>query len=110
MLETIFRTEDSTERCGLILNDGTIVEIPNIAREPGDSFEMDSTVVLPFLIKGEVAGTWHTHVGQAPDLSGEDYAGFMGWPELKHHIIGIDDGIVTVKSYEIKNGAIVECD
>jgi proteasome lid subunit RPN8/RPN11 len=92
------------------LNDGECVELKNIAETPGNSYEIDTAEVLPYLTAGRVAGTWHTHPGTSPQLSGEDYAGFLGWPELKHHIIGVEDGKTVVKCYQVRNGAILECD
>jgi proteasome lid subunit RPN8/RPN11 len=109
VLETLLQPNDREERCGLVLSDGTTVEIPNIANNPVTSYEMDPEKALPYLTAGSVVGTWHTHPASSPDLSGEDYRGFSGWPKLKHHIIGVVDGQTVVKSYEIKNGAILEC-
>lgn len=100
---------ETQERCGLILKDETILELQNIANDPITSYEIDPVAALPLLTSDIVAGTWHTHPFHEPNLSGEDYAGFLGWPELKHHIIGVVKGKVTVKTYEVKNGAIFEC-
>lgn len=110
MLETLLQPNDPIERCGLVLKDGSYVEIENIADDPVISYEMSPIEVLPYLTGDSIIGTWHTHPFSPPRLSGEDYVGFMGWPHLTHHVIGVENGEVKVKSYYIKNGAILECD
>lgn len=110
MLETLLQKGDTKERCGLVLDSGEAVELSNIAHDPLISYEMDPTEVLPYLTRNNVAGTWHTHPHSPPHFSGEDYVGFMGWPEWQHYVIGVVDGETVVKCYEIKNGAILECD
>ena len=109
MLETLLDKPTDAERCGLILDGDTVVEIDNVADNPSESFMMDPVQVLPHLTKGNVTGTWHTHPHSDPTLSGDDYAGFSGWPDLKHHIIGRRGGKVVVEIYEIKDGAILKC-
>jgi proteasome lid subunit RPN8/RPN11 len=109
VLETLLQANDTQERCGLVLRDGSTVEITNVAKDPVISFEMDPVEVLPYLTEDQVAGTWHTHPQSDPHLSGEDYSGFLGWPDLKHHVIGVTNGKTVVKTYEVKNGAVVEC-
>lgn len=110
MLETLLQKGDTHERCGLILRDGSTVEIKNVAKDPAISFEMDSTEVLPYLTEDQVTGTWHTHPTSGPEYSGEDHRCFTGWPEWKHHVIGVENDQTVVKCYEVKNGALLECD
>lgn len=108
MLETLLQKGDTEERCGLILKDGTIVEIDNIHEDPTDGFKMDPVQVLPYL--EEAVGTWHTHPDTDPNLSGEDYSGFLSWPNLTHSIVGWRDGQASVQRYMIKDGLVVGCD
>jgi len=110
VLETLYKPDDTEERCGLILKDGSIVEIENIAEEKTDGYDMNPAAVLPFLEADLIAGTWHTHPGGDPNLSGEDYAGFLAYPDLEHSIIGWRDGQVTVARYKIENGLVIACD
>jgi proteasome lid subunit RPN8/RPN11 len=106
--ETLFQPSDTTERCGLILKDGTTVEVANIADNPMTSYMMDPVAVLPFLDKA--VGTWHTHPHTDPTLSSDDHDGFMLWPKLEHLIIGMRDGEVTAIKYRIEDGLAVLCD
>ena len=109
MLETLLNPGDTDERCGLILKDGSIVEIENVADDKTDSYRMNPSAVLPFVQNDMVAGTWHTHPGGTPNLSGADQDGFLSWPDLEHSIVGLRDGQVVVKRYRIVNGLIVTC-
>lgn len=108
MLETLLQPGDVDERCGLIVEGNIIIHIPNIAENKALGYEMDPTEVLPYL--DEVIGTWHTHPDADPNLSGEDYSGFLSWPDLEHLIIGVREGNVVVVRYKIENGLVVECD
>lgn len=110
MLETLLQPHDTEERCGLILTDGEVVEIPNVANDPVIGYVMDVEKVLPYLTAGNIKGTWHTHPDSPPVLSGEDLEGFLGWPDLEHHIVGRVKGKPVVRSYKIQSGAVVECD
>ena len=109
MLETILLSDDVSERCGLLLTNGEIVEITNIAAEPEVSYEMDPVEVLPYLKAGTIASTWHTHPTGDPNLSGDDYAGFLMWPDLGHAIIGRRDGKVIVNRYRVEHGLVISC-
>lgn len=110
MLETLLKPEDREERCGLLLTDGTTVELKNIAENPETSFEMDPQEVAPYLVKETVAGTWHTHPGADPALSGADYECFAAWPELDHYIIGIREKDILVLKYVVDRGLVLVCD
>ncbi|MGN6820272.1 MAG: Mov34/MPN/PAD-1 family protein [Sphingomonas sp.] len=98
------------ERCGFVLHDGTIVEIENCAEDPTRSYLMNSKQALPFIADDEVKATWHTHPQGEPNLSGEDYAGFLGWPDLEHIIIGIRDGKKCMMTYKVEDGVVIACD
>lgn len=94
------------ERCGLILADGSVVEIGNIHTDPVKGFHMEPTSFLAHVEAGAVA-TWHTHPARDPNLSEEDMQGFLQWPQLTHHILGIRDGAPAVHSFAVKNGFLV---
>lgn len=87
------------ERCGVIMADGELVEIENIHEAPANGFHMEPGSFLAAVELGAVA-TWHTHPGKDPNLSEEDMLGFMQWPDLIHHIIGVRDGEPTVHSFK----------
>lgn len=94
------------ERCGILTADGHLVEIPNIHADPVKGFHMEPVAFLACLEAGAVA-TWHTHPGKDPNLSEEDMRGFLQWPMLTHHIVGIRDGEPTVHSFGVKHGQLV---
>jgi len=109
MLETLLLKDDKVERCGLVLKDGSTVEIANLAENPEEGFEMSAEEALPYIEAENVSGTWHTHPKSDPTLSGEDYKGFLAWPELEHSIIGRRKGKVVVTRYRIEDGIVVVC-
>lgn len=95
---------DKLERCGLVLKDGTIIEVENKHEEPTNGFRMP----VAELVKHEdnLLGTWHTHPMDTANLSESDYMGFANWPDLKHFIIGLDG----VRCFEVQPPLIVEVD
>ncbi len=97
------------ERCGFVLEDGTLVEISNVHSEPTKGFRMDPFELLQHL-DDPLVGTWHTHPDGDPNLSQEDYAGFLNWPHLKHYIVGTLDGEPTVEAFEVVDGLVLKCD
>lgn len=105
----ILQPDDVNERCGLVLKDGTVVELENVADDPVNSYEMAGESVLPFMEKDLVVSTWHTHPKADPNLSGEDYAGFLGWPDLSHIIIGVRNGELAMVTYRVDNGLVMVC-
>lgn len=105
MIETLLLPTDTTERCGLILKDDTIVEVQNVAANPETGYEMDPIAVLPYL--DLIAATWHTHPDGPSNLSGADYQSFRSWPDLVHIVISPSG----VRRYCVDNtGVIFECD
>lgn len=110
MLESLLQTGDETERCGVIMKDGNAVELENLADQPTVSFEMPPKAFLELVKTGEVEATWHTHPKSSPVLSGADYATFLNWPELLHHVIGIENGEVAVLTYKVEDGVVITCD
>ena len=47
------------ERCGFVLLGGEIIEVPNIAKEPEDNFEIAHEDIEKY--QGEIVASWHTH-------------------------------------------------
>lgn len=110
MLETLLRKDDVDERCGVLLKDGTVVELANLADDPRKSFEMDLEPVLDHIDADAIEAMWHTHPDEDPTLSGDDHSCFLSWPDLEHIIIGIRDGNVVVLRYRVEQGLVIECD
>jgi proteasome lid subunit RPN8/RPN11 len=110
MLETLLQPGETKERCGVVMDDGNVVEIANIAAEPEHSFEMEPVAFLELVKTGRVRGTWHTHFDGPPVLSGEDYNTFIAWPDLEHSIIGFENGKATVQTYRSEHGVLLTCD
>ena len=104
-LKRKLRKRDKIERCGLILNDGKIVETANIAPEPSISFRIPSDDLLKY--EDQLAGTWHTHIDGDANLSAADYVGFCNWPSLTHYIIGTIRGSKEVRKYHVEAGLVV---
>lgn len=81
-LPAFYQTE--TERCGVILADGQIVERENLASDPANHFQFRLED-----LEGAVA-TWHTHPKSTGNLSIDDYYFFKSWPSQTHFIISFD--------------------
>lgn len=68
------RRAQPNEVCGFILDDGTIIDIPNVAGDPTASFAMDQTVFRDCWRQygPRYAAIWHTHpTGLAHPSSGD---------------------------------------
>lgn len=89
---------------GLILLDGTIIEMENICTDPENGFEIKAEQMLAH--EGDIYATWHTHPGQVSNLSAGDYLSFLSWPDLSHYIIGTDG----VARYFVQNNKVLLCD
>lgn len=94
------------ELCGVILADGTVMQLPNVHEEPEKGFHIDPECFLKEVEAGASA-TWHTHPGRDPNLSEEDMSGFRSWPDLTHHIVGIRDGAKAIASFKVLDGGVV---
>ena len=88
-----------TERCGVIEANQIIAEVPNLSKDPKNTF----TFRMEDLHNG-VEATWHSHPVTAANLSIEDYRFFQSWPQMVHFIIGVDG----VRCYQVIDG-IVYC-
>lgn len=73
------------EHCGFVLQDGTIVEVPNIHPLPHNGFHISLSAVEKY--DSVASATWHTHPTTGPNLSVEDYYCFLAYPRLRHYII-----------------------
>lgn len=94
------------ERCGFLMTDGTIVEVKNVHTEPELGFRMDPHELLEHV--SNAIATWHTHPKTTPNLSQEDYAGFLAWPKLTHYIIGHGEAGPEVREYVVDDGVVVQ--
>lgn len=83
--ESLRSSLDGDERCGLVLNNLTIIELVNESTDPHNSFVISETQVLPF--KTQLLGIWHTHPRGPANLSIDDYNAVLDLPRLHHLII-----------------------
>jgi proteasome lid subunit RPN8/RPN11 len=98
----LFDPEDLSEKCGLILTDKSIIPSSNLHDSPQDGFVVDPQDLIRY--EDQLWGTWHTHPNGSSNLSREDYAGFLQWPELHHFIIGVDG----VRCFVVEDGFVLE--
>lgn len=73
------------ERCGVILNSGEVIELPNSHPSPLFHFRILSEDISPY--KENVVGVWHTHLNGDFNLSMDDYECFKSLPDYSHYII-----------------------
>jgi proteasome lid subunit RPN8/RPN11 len=78
-----------------------LVELENIAENPEENFVPD--LIEAISIIDEAIGTWHTHPGALSDMSMDDQATFLRWPDLAHAIVGSDG----IHWYSVRNGAVI---
>lgn len=97
--------EGTPERCGVILKDGSLLELTNIHAEPLLGFRVDPSEIIEHFDNADA--TWHTHPGADPNLSEADYAGFLQWPELAHLIVGVREGLPMILRFEVQDGVLV---
>lgn len=86
------------ERCGVILTDGSILQLPNTSPTPALTFEL-SLEGLP-----DISATWHTHPTTGGNLSTPDYLLFLQHPKLWHYIVG---GPNDVRAYYIEDSRVM---
>lgn len=103
MLEDMLKSflAPGPERVGFILDNGDIVEVPNISDKPNESFSVSTNILSTY--EDRMVATWHTHPGGSSNLSVEDLDGFLAWPDQRHYVIG-EDG---VRCYVVKDGAVL---
>lgn len=76
---------DEDERCGIVLQSGEIIELPNQSSYPYNSFVISNNDLEPY--RAEMLATWHTHPRGPNNLSIDDYNAFMDCPEFPHLIL-----------------------
>jgi len=91
------------ERCGVILPDGAVVELPNRHPDPSNGFEMCASEVEAL---GPIA-TWHTHPCTGGNLSIPDYHLYLQYPDLWHYIVGAPEDI---RCYYVEDGVVLQHD
>lgn len=103
-LKRKLKQTDRFERCGLILEGGAAIQLPNIHSNPERGFMLDGRAMIEQGSK--LIGTWHTHPGATSRLSQEDDHGFRQWPKLTHWIVGSDG----VRAYRVVDDIVMEVD
>jgi len=103
-LQSKYDKADTVEHCGLVLQDGSIIETPNTHTDPHNGFIIPAKLMLQH--EDALRGTWHTHPNDVANLSQSDFAGFSQWPMLEHYIVGVDG----VRCFKVANGLIAELD
>ena len=94
--------EGTPERGGFILDDHSVLELKNTSPNPNEGAMLDMTLEQLDLLPRAIA-TWHTHPGTTSNLSVGDNETFVGWPAMRHAIIGTDG----LRWYAVKNGAVI---
>ena len=80
------------EACGVVLGDGTVVSIKNLATRPG-IFIMDTEeLIAVYDMYGDIYGVWHSHPSGNPLPSEED---IEAHPEGKVMFIVCDGKVVN---------------
>lgn len=97
----------SEERCGVISREGEVLQLTNMHDTPAEGFRFSAEDALLWLASGEADATWHTHPGEDPNLSEQDYAGFLQWPNMNHWVVGLRDGEPLAVEYTISDGLVV---
>ena len=73
------------EKCGFILEDGTVVECENTSPNPERGFQIDQAEIDKY---NNISVFWHSHPSDDLNLSLEDYFNFLKYPEQRHRIYG----------------------
>jgi proteasome lid subunit RPN8/RPN11 len=101
LIPLLDKFSEGLERGGVILSDGTLVELPNNAEDPSFGYFTDVANLEPY--EDDLWATWHTHPGATANLSVEDNETFVQWPDLLHAIVGTDG----VRWYQVRKGAVL---
>ena len=99
-LPACLKAGDTKERVGLVLADGSVIELENVALNPEREFEASPADMVKH--DGNTIATWHTHTSGPPRLSVNDVDGFLMWPHLQHWIV-TPEGIT---GFKVENGAV----
>ena len=76
------------EKCGFILKDGTVINLENKHPHPNLGFLIPDSDIDQY--KDDIAAIWHSHPSNDVNLSVEDYAAFLRYPDYDHHIYGLN--------------------
>jgi proteasome lid subunit RPN8/RPN11 len=95
--------EDAEERVGLVLDDGTIIELRNVAADPKRAFAVRPEDMVAH--EDRVRATWHTHPqpGATSLPSAADLEAFLMWPDLEHWIVSAGGA----RAYRVERGAVL---
>lgn len=72
------------ESCGFVLLDGSVIEVPNVASNPKENFQVSEEDLQTY--ESQAVATWHTHPSSSCNLSAPDYLCFLAFPNLQHYI------------------------
>lgn len=90
------------ERCGFILKDGTVVEVPNIHPEPKRYFQISQEEIDKHL--PEIYAFWHSHSDNNLNLSLADYFSFIAFPNHRHRIYNKEN---QYAEYYVRRGFVM---
>lgn len=99
--DLLSRHSPGPERGGLVLDDGTVIELTNLMDEPEDGALLDPAELIQH--EDRMVATWHTHPTTSANLSGMDWETFTNWPDQLHAIIGTDG----IRWYRVKGRAVI---
>lgn len=89
------------ERCGVVLTNGDIIELPNRSSHPNNSFMMQESDTSPY--QEQIFATWHTHPRGPNNLSIEDYNTFAELEDIYHLILTPE----TISLYKMIDGYVM---
>lgn len=89
------------ELCGFILNDGSVIEVANIASNTKQHFKISVAILEHYL--NDIAIFWHSHPSNNTNLSLEDYKAFLAFPDHEHRIYSE----TQYTSYYVRRGLVI---
>lgn len=104
-----YYVDNGDEACGFVLKSGEVIQVTNHAENKKTDFEIDEADLNEHA--DQIAATWHTHPATNCNLSVEDYACFVAFPDWLHYIydghrlacytVNQETGYVLVKEIQI---------
>lgn len=101
-LELLAKVGSGPERCGLVLTDGVVVELPNRSDDPTTTFRL-AKEDMAFYLEDGIAGSWHTHPNGPANLSLADLQAFKEFPEWSHYVAS--PGVVV--AFRVEDGWVL---
>ncbi|PZS08685.1 MAG: peptidase [Solirubrobacterales bacterium] len=112
------RAEAPNECCGMVsVRDGTVVKVyPTANTEASplrfviagqDQIRIYNEIELAGL---ELGAIYHSHTRTAPEPSQTDISFAASWPGVEWIIVGLADGEVEVRSWQIHDGRVAEAE